>query len=89
MLRDLVQVVTLVINLLSIVVIVRKMTRRNWRVWLPFAMIVTLTIGFYVAVLLNIGLGIAYGEASSMLRVTTSLTLLFYVFYMPPARGKL
>jgi hypothetical protein len=82
--RELLQTSSLFASIIVMGIIAARLQRRdgNWRVWLPMIINMTLTIAYYIAVLLQVGIG-TLGDFSAALRLETVLTFLAYALYMP------
>lgn len=83
--REFQQVLSIAIGVVTLVLIARKLRSgvTTWRLWVPFIIITTFTILFYVAVLLGLN-SVSFGDWSATLRLTTQIALMFYAYYMPP-----
>ncbi len=84
--RDVLQVISLALSILMLAIVARKVKRHpaDWRLWVPFAIIASLTALFYALVLLDV-LGKSSTDLSSTLRLITQISLLAYAWYMPPS----
>lgn len=91
--RSAVQIVTLIVYGAIILIIAIRLLRqrKHWQWYVPVAINAALTVWFYIEVwryttspyILN------FGDISSILRLETGLTILFYILFMPPKRVKL
>jgi hypothetical protein len=88
--RDTLQIISIGISLMTLGVIAYKIrrNRQSWRIWSPVIIISILTIVYYLAVLYDLYVKdiMNAGDVSSTLRLTVQITILLYVWYMPPRR---
>lgn len=85
MARDILQVFSLAVSGWTLVVIARKIRKRqrSWMQWTPLITIVLLTIVFYILVMLD-ALGALAADVSATLRLATQISILIYSYNMPP-----
>ena len=85
--RDIFQVFSFLISLLTLLIIIRKMRRGvgSRFVWLPFAIITICTLIYYLLVFIDANIRdiINASDVSATLRLTVQITLLLYAWYMP------